>query len=96
MSDNKTQAPGRPADRWTDVVTGLTNARRDFAELSLNAFEQTADRMLEHERKLAEAIPLDWLREAMIVRTSVLTEAKAAYLRVARSLVQATAPTTRA
>jgi hypothetical protein len=92
MMSEKTQTPTQPADRWNDLAASVTNARQDFVEVSLTGFEQTVDAILAHERKLAEAIPVDWLREAMVVRAAVLDEAKTAYLRFARSLVHAGVP----
>jgi hypothetical protein len=86
MSETK-QTTNRLSDQLWDTANCASAARREFAEQSLQNLEQTVDSIIEFERKIAEAIPVDWIREVMVVRTAVVNEAKTAYVRAARTVL---------
>ncbi len=75
------------SERFGDLTQYWCETHRDVARFSLDSFEQAADAVLGYERRAVESVQPDWLREALVVRITLLDEAKSAYLRAARALL---------
>jgi hypothetical protein len=76
---------------WTEWMKGLTSyteqSRRAFARVAIDGIETTVDNAIQFERRVADAIPVDWVREAIVVRTTVADEVKTAWVKAARAAV---------
>ena len=90
MVDKSPKADAAPAP-WTEWMKGLSSyseqSRRAYARLAIDGIETTVGKAIQFERRFAEAIPLDWLREAIVVRTTVADEVKTAWVKAARAAV---------
>jgi hypothetical protein len=76
---------------WNEWVKGLLSyseqSRRAFARLAIDGVETTVDNAIQFERRMAEVVPLDWVREAIVVRATVADEVKTAWAKAARAAV---------
>lgn len=70
-----------------ELAECATAARRAFADVALTGFEQTLDNVVEYERRVADVIDLDWLKEVVVVRGAFINEFKTAYLRLAHAVL---------
>jgi hypothetical protein len=84
----KVETPPAPWAEWMKGLTSYTDqSRRAFARVAIDGIETTVDNAIQFERRIAEVIPLDWVREAIVVRTTVADEVKAAWVKAARAAV---------
>jgi hypothetical protein len=84
----KVETPPAPWTEWMKGLAGYTEqSRRAYARLAIDGIETTVDNAIEFERRLAEVIPVDWMREAIVVRTTVADEVKTAWVKAARAAV---------
>jgi hypothetical protein len=90
MADKSPKVETAPAP-WAEWMKGMTSyteqSRRAFARLAIDGIETTVDNAIQLERRMAEVIPLDWVREAIVVRTTVADEVKTAWVKAARAAV---------
>jgi hypothetical protein len=80
-------APAPFAEWLKDLTTYSEQSRRAFARVAIDGVETTVDNAIQFERRIAEVIPVDWVREAIVVRTTVADEVKAAWVKAARAAV---------
>jgi len=90
MVDKSPKADAASAP-WTEWMKGLTSygeqSRRAYARVAIDGIENTVGNAIQFERRIAEVIPLDWLLEAIVVRTTVADEVKTAWVKAARAAV---------
>jgi hypothetical protein len=90
MVDKSAKVETPPA-AWAEWMKGLTTysdqSRRAFARVAIDGIETTVDNAIQFERRVAEVIPVDWVREAIVVRTTVADEVKTAWVKAVRAAV---------
>jgi hypothetical protein len=82
--------PAAPApwSEWMKELADYTQeSRRAFARLAIDGIETTVDNAITFERRFAEVVPVEWMREAIVVRTTVADEVKSAWVKAARAAV---------
>jgi hypothetical protein len=89
MSDKTTKVPEASTAwaEWTRAWEPLTERSRSFARLAIDGIEAAVDNAIAFERNVGNVVPFDWVREAIVVRTTLADEAKAAWVKVARAVV---------
>jgi len=81
-------ATAAPWSEWMkELATYAQESRRAFARLAIDGVETTVDNAIIFERRAAEVLPMQWMREATVVRTTVADEVKSAWVKAARAAV---------